>query len=62
MFDWEHRIALHAMQENRASSHREGEASWFFYEVRWELGLYSGVTTGMAIQNSCLFSDIRTPV
>ena len=25
-------------------------------------GAYSRVMTGMAIQNSCLFSDIRTPV
>ena len=30
MFDWEHRIGLHAMQGNRASSHGEGEVSWFF--------------------------------
>ena len=30
MFDWEHGIALHAMQGNRASSHSEGTVSWFF--------------------------------
>ena len=27
VFDGEHRIALHAMQGNRASSHGEGEVS-----------------------------------
>ena len=30
MFDWENAIALHAMQENRASSRGEGEVSWIF--------------------------------
>ena len=30
MFDWEHTIALHTMQGNRASSLNEGEVSWFF--------------------------------
>ena len=30
MFDGEHGIALHTMQGNRDSSHREGEVSWFF--------------------------------
>ena len=30
MFDWEHGIALHAMQGNRASPHGEGEVSWVF--------------------------------
>ena len=30
MFDWEHGIALHTMQGNRASSHGEGEVSWVF--------------------------------
>ena len=30
MFDGEHGIALHTMQGNRASSHREGEVSCFF--------------------------------
>ena len=28
MFDWEHRIALHTMQGNRASSPVEGDVSW----------------------------------
>ena len=30
MFDVEHGIALKAMQVNQASSHGEGEVSWFF--------------------------------
>ena len=30
VFNWEHGIALHAMQGNRASSLGEGEVSWFF--------------------------------
>ena len=29
MFDWEHGIALPAMQWSWASSHGEGEVSWF---------------------------------
>ena len=33
-----------------------------FHELRREPGVYSRVTAGMAIQNSCLFSDVRTPV
>ena len=33
-----------------------------FLKLCWETGVYSRVTAGMAIQNSCLFSDIRTPV
>ena len=27
-----------------------------FLELRWEPGVYSQVTTGMALQNTCLFS------
>ena len=30
MFDWEHGIALHAMQGIRASSPAEGDVSWDF--------------------------------
>ena len=33
-----------------------------FLMLRWEPGVYSRVTAGMAIQNPCLFSDVRTPV
>ena len=32
-----------------------------FLELRQEAGLCSRVTAGMAIQNSCLFSYVRTP-
>ena len=38
MFDWEHGIALHAMQANRASSLGEGEVSWFFSSCVRNLG------------------------
>ena len=31
-------------------------------ELRQELGVYSRVTAGMAIRNSALFSEVRTPV
>ena len=30
VFNWEHGIALHAVQGNRASCLSEGEVSWFF--------------------------------
>ena len=30
MFDWDHGIALHAMQGNLVSSRSEGEVSWLF--------------------------------
>ena len=33
-----------------------------FLELWWETGVYATVTAGMAIKNSSLFSDIRTPV
>ena len=33
-----------------------------FLELQREPDVYSRVTVGMAIQNSCLFSDIKTPV
>ena len=38
MFDWENAIALHAMQENRASSRGEEEVSWVFSSCSWNLG------------------------
>ena len=31
LFDGEHRVALHALQGNRASSRDKGEVKWFFY-------------------------------
>ena len=33
-----------------------------FLELRQEPGVYSQVTAGMAIRNSTLFSEVRTPV
>ena len=38
MFDWEHGIALHAMQGNRASSRGDGEVSWVFSSCGRNLG------------------------
>ena len=38
MFDWEPRVALHAMQGYRASSLPEGEVSWFFSSCGGKLG------------------------
>ena len=38
MFDGQHAIALHAMKQNRASSHSEGEVSWFFSSYGGNLG------------------------
>ena len=38
MFDWEHRIALHTMQGNRASSRCEGEVSGVFSSCGRNLG------------------------
>ena len=32
------------------------------FELRWEPRVYSRVTAGMAIRNSTLFSEVRTPV
>ena len=33
-----------------------------FLELRGELGVYSQVMVGMAIQNPCVFSEVRTPI
>ena len=38
MLDWEYRIALHAMQGNRASSPAEGDVSWDFSSCGRNLG------------------------
>ena len=38
MFDWEHGIALHAMQGNQASSPSEGDVSWDFSSCSRNLG------------------------
>ena len=41
VFDGEQRIALYAMQGNRASSRGEGEVSWFFSSWSGNQGIYS---------------------
>ena len=38
MFDWEHGIALHAMQGNAVSSPGEGDVSWDFLSCGTNLG------------------------
>ena len=38
VFDWEHGIALHAMQGNHASSREAGEVSWVFLSCGRNLG------------------------
>ena len=40
---------------------RQGGCLIGFLELRQEPGVYSRVTAGMAIQNSTLFSEVRTP-
>ena len=37
MFDWEHGIALHAMQGTRDSFLSEGEVSWILASCSWNL-------------------------
>ena len=41
MFYGEHGIAQHAVQGNRASSHIEGEVSWFFSSSGRNMGIFS---------------------
>ena len=41
MYDWEHGIALHTIQGNRASSWGEGEASWVFSIAAGTWGIFS---------------------
>ena len=61
VFNWEYDIALHEMQGNQASSPSE-VCVMGFLELRQKPGVYSRVTAGMAIRNSTLFSEVRTPV
>ena len=61
MYDWEHGIALHAMQWNRASSPGEGGVSWVFSIAAGTWGIFSSYG-GAAIRNSTLFSDMTTPL
>ena len=62
MFYWEHEIALHLMQWNRATSLGGGGSLMGFLEFWQEPGVYSRVMVVMALRNSSLFSDVRTPV
>ena len=55
MFDGEHGIALHAMQGNRASSHSEGEVSWFFSSCGRNLGYIFELRRGWPFK-MCVFS------
>ena len=41
MYDWEHGIALHAMQGNRASSRGKGEVSCIFSIAAGTWGIFS---------------------
>ena len=41
MFDWKHRISLHVIQGNMASSRGEGEVSWFSRVVMGTWGIFS---------------------
>ena len=61
MFDWKHGIALHAMQGSGLIS-RQGGCLMGFLELQQEPGVYSRVVAGMAIRNTTLFSEVRTPV
>ena len=61
MFDWEHGIALPAKQGNRASSHSEGEVSWFSSSCSGILGyILEFLQDGHS--KFVLFIDVRTPV
>ena len=62
VFNGQYDIALHEMQGNQDSSPSEVYVSWDFLELRQEPGVHSRVTAGMAIRNSTLFSEVRTPV
>ena len=61
MFDGELGIALQAMQGKRASSLDAGKSHDFSQVTAGTGGLFSSYGR-MAIQNSCVFSEVRTPV
>ena len=61
MFDGEQRIALHTVGGIGPHLAVRGK-SHSFLELRQEPGVYSLVTPGLALQNLCLFSDVRTLV
>ena len=47
VFDVDHGIALHKMQGNRASSHSEGDISWFFPNCGRNLGYILELQRGL---------------
>ena len=61
MFDREYGIALHTMQGIWPHLSARGNLM-VFLELWQEPGVYSRVMVGMAIRNSSLFSEVRTPV
>ena len=50
MFDWEHGIALHAMQGNRTSSPGEGDVSWDFSTCGRNLGYILELQRGWPLE------------
>ena len=48
-------------QEESGLISPQGGCLMGFFELRQEPGEYSRVTAGMAIRNSTLFSEVRTP-
>ena len=61
VFDGEYGIALNAMQGNQDSFRGKGEVSCIYLSCGGNLGCILELRR-VAIENSCLFSDIRTPV
>ena len=59
--DLELSIALHPIQGNQASSPGEGYVSWDFTSCGRKLE-YIRELQRVAIRNSTLFSEVRTPV
>ena len=56
-------MELLGMEGRRIGVHLVGGVSlMYFLELRWEPGVYSRVTAGMAVQNSWMFGEVRTPV
>ena len=61
IFNWEYDIVLHEMQEIKPNLPARGMCHMIARVVAgtW---VNSRVTAGMAIRNSTLFSEVRTPV
>ena len=62
VFNCEYDIALHEMQGNQASSPSEGYVSWDFSSCGRNEGYILELQMGIAIRNSTLSSEVRTPV